>query len=314
MSGGWEVLRLLSEPTRARILAVVRHEEVSVAELQEILGMGQSRISSHLGLLRQGGLVVDRREGKHTFYGINPELSEEIANLVDSALAVAAQERSFGEDRRNLSRILKRRKQVAERYFNLVAGRLGRSYCPGRSWQALGHFLLLLSPRIKVADLGAGEGMISQLLARNAEAVYCIDRSRRMVEVGSELAEKNGLNNLHYKQGDIEDVPLENEAVDLALLSQALHHAEKPARAVLEAFRILKPGGRVAILDLAQHQFEKARELYADKWLGFSENDLYGWMREAGFRSVQVTPVAKEEQEPGFETLLATGVKPKAAK
>ncbi len=313
MSGGWEVLRLVSEPTRARILALVRGEEISVAELQEILGMGQSRISSHLGLLRQGALVVDRREGKHTFYGLNSGLAGEVRDLLDAALAVAGEEDVFAEDRRNLARILERRKQTAERYFNLVAGRLGRSYCPGRSWQALGHFLLLLAPRIKVADLGAGEGMISQLLARNAEKVFCIDRSRRMVEVGKDLAAKNGLNNLFYKLGDIEDVPLGDGSVDLALLSQALHHAERPVLAIGEAFRILAPGGRVAIIDLASHDFEKARELYHDKWLGFSENDLYSWLREAGFRSVEVTPVAKEANEPGFVTLLATGLKPKAA-
>jgi len=312
MPGGWEILRLLSEPTRARILALVRKEELSVAELQEVLGMGQSRISSHLGLLRQGGLLVDRREGKHTFYGLNLGVSDGATALIDAALNIAEAEKEFVADGRNLERILKRRKQVAENYFNLVAGRLGKSYCPGRSWQAIGHFLLLLTPRISVADLGAGEGMLSQLLARNAETVYCIDRSRRMVEVGTELAEKNGLKNLFYRQGDIEKVPLEDGTVDLALLSQALHHAEKPAVALREAYRILKPGGRVAILDLAEHQFEKARELYADKWLGFSENDLHAWMREAGFRSVESTKVSKEEQEPGFETLLATGLKPRA--
>ncbi|MFP4353165.1 MAG: ArsR/SmtB family transcription factor [Puniceicoccaceae bacterium] len=307
---GWEVLRLLSETTRARILALVGREELSVAELQEILGMGQSRISSHLGLLRQGNLVVDRREGKHTFYGLNPALSAPVRRLVDSALAVAAAEPSFAEDQRNLDRILERRKQVAERYFSIVAGRLGRSYCPGRSWQALGHFLLLLSPRIRVADLGAGEGMIAQLLARNAETVHCIDSSRKMVEVGTELARKNGLTNLHYKLGDIEKVPLPDASVDLAILSQALHHAERPVEAIGEAYRILAPGGRIAILDLAEHQFEKARELYADKWLGFSENNLYRYLRDAGFRSVEVTPVAREEEEPGFVTLLATGKKP----
>ncbi|MBC2600949.1 ArsR/SmtB family transcription factor [Puniceicoccus vermicola] len=312
MAEGWETLRLLSEPTRARILSLVRREELTVAELQEILGMGQSRISSHLGLLRQGNLVSDRREGKHSFYGLNPSLGGSVRNLVDSALAVAEEDDLFAEDARNLERILARRKQVAEKYFNLVAGRLGRSYCPGRSWQALGHFLLLLSPRIRVADLGAGEGMISQLLARNAEKVFCIDSSPRMVEVGKELAEKNGLKNLQYKLGDIEDVPMKDGSVDLAILSQALHHAEKPKQAISEAFRILKPGGRLAVLDLDEHNFEKARELYADKWLGFSENELYQFLRDAGFRSVEVTPVSREEQEPGFVTLLATGLKPSA--
>jgi len=310
MAESWETLRLLSEPTRTRILALVRCEELTVAELQEILGMGQSRISSHLGLLRQGGLVTDRREGKHSFYGLNPSLDAQVGNLVEAALTLAEEDSLFSEDIRNLERILTRRKQVAEKYFNLVAGRLGRSYCPGRSWQALGHFLLLLTPRITVADLGAGEGMISQLLARNAEKVFCIDSSPKMVEVGEELAARNGLKNLHYKLGDIEEVPMQDGAVDLAILSQALHHAEKPRKAITEAYRILRPGGRIAVLDLAQHQFEKARELYADKWLGFSENNLYQYFRDAGFRSVEVTPVAREEQDPGFVTLLATGLKP----
>jgi len=310
MAESWETLRLLSEPTRTRILALVRCEELTVAELQEILGMGQSRISSHLGLLRQGGLVTDRREGKHSFYGLNPSLDAQVGNLVEAALTLAEEDSLFSEDICNLERILTRRKQVAEKYFNLVAGRLGRSYCPGRSWQALGHFLLLLTPRITVADLGAGEGMISQLLARNAEKVFCIDSSPKMVEVGEELAARNGLKNLHYKLGDIEEVPMQDGAVDLAILSQALHHAEKPRKAITEAYRILRPGGRIAVLDLAQHQFEKARELYADKWLGFSENNLYQYFRDAGFRSVEVTPVAREEQDPGFVTLLATGLKP----
>jgi len=312
MADGWETLRLLSEPTRARILTLVRSEELTVAELQEILGMGQSRISSHLGLLRQGGLVSDRREGKHSFYGLNPSLDPAVHQLVIAALGVAETENFFSEDRKNLERILARRKQVAENYFNLVAGRLGRSYCPGRSWEAIGHFLLLLTPRIKVADLGAGEGMISQLLARNADTVYCIDSSPKMVEVGEDLAAKNGLKNLLYKLGDIEAVPLEDESVDLAILSQALHHAERPRTAIAEAFRITKPGGRLAILDLAEHQFEKARELYADQWMGFSENDLYQFIRDAGFRSVEVSRVSKEDQEPGFVTLLATGLKPAA--
>jgi ArsR family transcriptional regulator len=310
---GWEILRLLSDSTRARILNLVRREELSVAELQEILGMGQSRISSHLALLRQGGLVADRREGKRAFYGLRADLSPAVDSLLRQALDLVDRDASFAEDRVNLERVLESRKQVAERYFNLVAGRLGRSYCPGRSWEAIGHFLLLLAPRVRVADLGAGEGMLGQLLARNAERVVCVDRSPRMVEVGRELAARNEIENLEYLEGDIEAVPLPDQSVDLAFLSQALHHAEHPLQAVREAYRILVPGGRLAILDLAEHRFEKARELYADTWLGFSENELYRFLREAGFRSVEVTAVAREEEEPGFVTLLATGLRPGGA-
>ena len=165
-------------------------------------------------------------------------------------------------------------------------------------------------PSIVVADLGAGEGLISQLLAQRAKQVWCIDNSPRMVEVGTELAHKNGLANLTYKLGDIEQVPLPDRSVDLAILSQALHHARHPQTAVDEAARILRPGGQLLVLDLNEHGFEKARELYADVWLGFKETALHGFLKKAGFLQVKVAAVAREAVEPHFETLLASGVKP----
>jgi ArsR family transcriptional regulator len=131
-----------------------------------------------------------------------------------------------------------------------------------------------------------------------------------MVEVGAALAEKNGLANLTYKLGDIEQVPLPDASVDLAILSQALHHAQHPQTAVSEAFRILRPGGQLLVLDLREHDFEKARELYADVWLGFTENTLHRHLRSAGFQSIEVVTVARESEPPHFETLLASGRKP----
>ena len=201
-------------------------------------------------------------------------------------------------------------KSVSARRRNILIrlpGRLGKNYC-GRSWEGIGHFLLHLTPKIIIADLGAGEGLMSQLLARRAEQVICVDNSSKMVEFGSELAKKNGFTNLSYKLGDIEAVPLKDASVDLALLSQALHHAVPQfEKAVAEAFHILKPGGQLVILDLLEHQFEKAHDLYADVWLGFSENKLYQLLKKAGFRKIEVNVVAKEEVEPFFETVLASG-------
>ena len=178
---------------------------------------------------------------------------------------------------------------MSEQYFNTIAGRLGRNHCPGRSWEAIGRLALRLVPNVVVADLGAGEGLISQLLARNARQVWCIDNSPRMVEVGTELAKKNDLSNLTYKLGDIEQVPLADESVDLAILSQALHHAIHPQKAV--------------------DDFEKARDLYKDHWLGFKENVLEQFLKRAKFIKIEVNPVSKESVEPFFETLLATGTK-----
>jgi ArsR family transcriptional regulator len=175
----------------------------------------------------------------------------------------------------------------------------------------MGQMLCLLIPHLRIADLGAGEGVLSRLLARRAEFVHCIDNSARMVKVGRELARKQGIRNLDYLLGDIEKVPLKANSVDLALLSQALHHAEHPRKALAEAYRILKPGGQIMVLDLKAHRFEKARELYADRWLGFEANDLADWLDGAGFKGVEVRAVAKEAREPGFETLLAVGEKPR---
>jgi len=309
VNASWDTLKILSDPTRLRLIALVTREELSVAELQEVLGMGQSRISSQLALLRQASLVVDRRDGKKAFYSLRPDLPPRQLALLKAAVESVAGQDMIEEDGRHLDRVLGKRRRVSEQYFNLIAGRLGRNHCPGRSWEAIGRLALRLVPNVVVADLGAGEGLISQLLARNAKQVWCIDNSPRMIEVGTDLARKNDLANLTYKLGDIEQVPLADESVDLAILSQALHHARHPQRAVDEAHRILRPGGQLLILELAEHDFEKARELYADVWLGFKESALDGFMKKARFIKVEVTPVSKETVEPFFQTLLASGTK-----
>jgi ArsR family transcriptional regulator len=310
MSDPWETLRLLADPTRSRILHLLHRGELAVGELQEILGLPQSRISTHLALLRKARLANDRRDGKKSFYSLARDLPASVAGIVDAALAASAREPKSAADQRALQRIVEKRRQKAEQHFNLVADRLGRNYCPGRSWEAIGQMLFLLTPRVRIADLGAGDGTLSRLLARQAESVHCVDNSPRMVQVGRALAKKEHLRNLTYVLGNIEKVPLPDRSIDLALLSQALHHAENPRLALAEAFRILKPGGRLLILDLRAHRFEKARELYADRWLGFKENELHDWIEEAGFRQSEVRVVAKEVKEPCFETVLATGMKP----
>ncbi len=309
MNTSWDTLKILSDPTRLRLIALVMQEELSVAELQEILGMGQSRISSQLALLRQASLVADRRDGKKAFYSLRGTLPAGQLALLKAAVESVSGLDVITEDGRHLERVLSKRRRVSEQYFNMIAGRLGRKHCPGRSWEAIGRLALHLVPSLVVADLGAGEGLISQLLARNAKQVWCIDNSPRMVEVGTELAKKNDLSNLTYKLGDIEQVPLADESVDLAILSQALHHAIHPHKAVDEAFRILRPGGQLLILELAEHDFEKARDLYKDHWLGFKEGTLEQFLKKAKFIKIEVTPVSKETVEPFFETLLATGTK-----
>ena len=308
MPDPWETLKTLADSTRLRIINLLDRDEFSVAEMQEILGMGQSRISTHLAILRKGNLVQDRKEGKKTYYRRKAGSASE-ERLVNAALSSLAERPEIQQDLISLQRALDKRKRATERYFNTIAQRLGKNYCPGRSWEAICHLLLRLAPPSVIADLGAGDGMVAQLLASRAKKVYCIDNAKRMVEKGSQLAKKNGLTNLIYKHGDIEKVPLGDASVDLALMSQSLHHAQHPEIAIEEAFRILKPNGKLLVLDLKEHDFEKARELYHDRVLGFAENDLYCKLRNAGFKGISVSTVAKEEKTPHFETLLASAEK-----
>ena len=309
MSEYWDLIKLLSDSTRSRILLLLMDEELSVAELQVIMNMGQSRISSHLSILKKADLVTDRKEGKKTFYSSNNHYEFRKIKLVENILRVLNEEPEIKEDKANLDRILENRKQNAENYFNSLAGRLRKNYCPGRTWEAIGHFLLYLTPKIRIADLGSGEGFISQLLARNADKVICIDNAPKMIEFGRNLSIKNDLSNLEYILGDIESVPLGNNSVDLALLSQALHHASHPRKAIQEAFRILDHSGRIVIIDLAEHNFENARELYSDVWLGFSQNKLYQLLKDAGFKNIEINLVSTEKEPPFFKTILASAIK-----
>ncbi len=307
MSSTLKSLRALSDQTRLRIVALLEREELSVNELQEITRLGQSRISTHLGLLQDAGLLSSRREGKRTFYKQDPEADPTAREFIALAVRGARELSEYAADQINLKRVVARRNEQAQVYFNQIAGRFDRSYGPGRSWQAFGQMLLRVLPPLVIADLGSGEGLLSELLARRAKRVIAVDNSERIVEFGAQKARKTGLKNLEFRLGDVEAPPIEPQSVDLVVLSQALHHAEHPDRAIAAAHRLLRPGGQVMILDLLAHKFERAVELYGDRWLGFAESDLHRWMEEAGFRKIDISVVAREEQPPHFETLLAAG-------
>jgi len=308
MSNTLKSLRALSDPTRLRIVALLEKDELSVNELQEISRMGQSRISTHLGLLLDSGLVETRREGKRSFYKL--AAGNGISNdIIQLALRGARELPEHAGDQINLKRIVNRRREQAQVYFNQIAGRFDRVYGPGRSWQAFGHLLLRILPPLTVADLGSGEGLLSELLARRCKKVIAVDNSEKIVAFGAAKAKKNGLKNLEFRLGDIENPPLEPNSVDLVILSQALHHAADPAKAIAAVNAILKPGGQIMILDLSRHNFQRAHELYGDRWLGFPESDLQRWLEAAGFKKIEVSVVAREEQPPHFETVLASGQK-----
>src|SRR5256885_4866188 len=271
MTSTINLLRLLADPTRLRLLLLLEEEELSVAELQQIMNMGQSRISSHLAQLKRAGVVVDRRAGKNVYYGArNIAGRNGTRGRIQQIIETLAREiPETARDRTALKLTRRNRQDKAREYFDELAGRFGRSYVPGRSWKALSHALISLVPKLTIVDLGAGEGTLSQLLAKKARKVVAMDNAPKMVEFGAQLAKRHGFTNLEYRLGDIEDPPIEKNSVDLAIFSQALHHAIHPERAIAAAHRILRKSGRIVILDLLSPRLERARELYADHWLGF---------------------------------------------
>lgn len=300
-----KILRVAADPNRLRILLLLRSEELSVAELQEILVMGQSTISTHLSQLKQAGLVEDRRTGKNNLYRlleadpILPELLNQAVKEIPEAKA----------DKSAMRTVLKKRQDKMRSFFDSVAGRLGKDYVPGKSWKSVAEALLRLLPPMTIADLGAGEGAFSMLLAQGAKKVIAVDTSARMIEVGREQALRHGVENLEYRLGDMEEVPIQDASVELVFFSQSLHHALHPGRAVAEAHRILVPGGRIVVLDLLKHRFEEARDLYADEWLGFGESELEGILKDTGFKAIRTSVVDKDPNALQFQTLLAVADK-----
>ena len=303
-----KTLRVVADPNRLRILLLLRDEGLSVAELQEVLVMGQSTISTHLSQLKQARLVEDRRTGKSSLYS----LTIDPANGIVAELLTQAQREipESKQDRDAARRVVKKRQDKMRSFFDSVAGRMGKDYVPGKSWKGVAEALLHLLPPMAIADIGAGEGAFALLLAQRATKVIAVDSSARMIEVGREALQRHGIKNVEYRLGDMEELPIEDGAVELVFFSQSLHHALHPERALQEASRILGPQGRIVILDLVKHRFEEAREMYADEWLGFGEAEMEAMLGKAGFAGVQTSVVHKETEAPHFQTLLVVAEKP----
>ena len=248
------------------------------------------------------GLFSNRRVGKNIIYSVRPEAVSAFRSILDAARRELPE---TADDGAGLEIALRRRKDRAAEYFDKLAGKFGRTYIPGRSWQALAHALLRMLPPLVIADLGAGEGTLSQLLARTARKVIAIDNSAKMVAFGENLARERGFANLEYRLGDIEDPPIAKESVDLALFSQALHHASSPQKAVKAAHRILRAKGRIVILDLVRHSHDQARTYAVSLGhAGLAATTL----RTAGL-GIELSVVSREADAPNFQTLLATGMK-----
>jgi ArsR family transcriptional regulator len=305
-----DLLRLLGDPTRLRLLRVLSADSLNVSELTGVLGVAQSGVSRHLGLLRDAGLVVEDRAGSFSWYRLADGFASGAQPLGPLREWLDEEfKRSTPETRADDGRLEEVRRLRKENFSgHALAGDERRQLVPGRSWPAWARALGLLLPALDVADLGCGEGYLTLEAARWAKSVVAIDRSKDVLIRGRELAGRRKLKNITWKRGDLEKLPIPDSSIDIALLSQALHHAEHPDRALAEAFRILRPNGRVLMLDLREHDEAWVRSKLGDRWLGFSEASLEKLLRGAGFSKTIVRVGARRTGDP-FTVLIASGTK-----
>ncbi len=302
--------RLLGDEARLRLLRVLDKDRFNVKELTGILGLAQSGVSRHLGLLKESDLVIEERDGAFSFYRLSPSIREDANTplwpLLQAQFGAAAQSPLVKADDARLQEVLRMRRENFEHVGPDT--RDGRQLVPGRSWAAWSRALGLLLPALEVADLGCGEGYLTVETARWARHVTAVDRSAGVLTRAKALAARKRLQNISWKKGELEALPIDTASTDVALLSQALHHASDPAGALAEASRILKPGGRLLILDLRPHDETWVREKLGDRWFGFSDEHLSGLLTRAGFTDIRVALGARRTNDP-FTVLLAVGTK-----
>lgn len=301
------LFRLLGDATRLRLLRILREDRFNVSELTGILGVAQSGVSRHLSLLKDAGLVVEEREAGYVYYRLDagPRAGAQASlwTLLDAQFAAAGRDAAVRQDDARLQEVLRLRQENFETHGDT------RQLVPGRSWAAWARALGHLLPALDVADIGCGEGYLTLEAARWARTVVGIDRSDAVLERAKELAARRHATNVQWKKGDLARLPLRDASMDVALLSQALHHASDPERALAEAARILRPGGSVILLELRAHDEQWVRARFGDQHLGFADEQLETLLQDAGLQEIKIDIGARRKGDP-FTVLIASGVKP----
>ncbi|MBA2482008.1 MAG: metalloregulator ArsR/SmtB family transcription factor [Planctomycetes bacterium] len=303
MSAIGDHLRLLGDETRLRVLHLLESEPLTVAELQDVLDLGQSSISGHLAKLKQAGLIHDLPEGSARRYRIREDAEARLRSAWSSVRDLSRQEAQFASDARRLSDQLRNR---GTSWVDRVAGSLHREYAPGRTWESLCHGLQAFARFGRCIDVGAGDGAMIELIAPQADSLTCIDPSPAMVAAGTAKVKALGLDSVRYILAPGEQLPLEDASCDAVLFLQSLQYIADPAAALGEAARALAPGGRLLVITLLKHDFAEANR-YGHRHSGFAPEELKRWTRTlAGHRTVTLPA---ETRPPRFQTVILTAVK-----
>ena len=293
-----DLLKLFGDPTRLRLLTLVAREELTVAELVNVTRLPQSRVSTHLGRLKEAGLVRDRRAGASCFYSLNGGSMPAAAQRVWSLLQETARDPLLEEDRKRLRQTARAR---AASWADSVAGQMERHYSPGHTWEAATRGLLGLARLGDVLDIASGDGALAELVVQRARSITCLDYSRRVIAAAQRrLAHVPGV---HFRLGDMHALPFRDRSFDQVFFANALSYAQEPERAVSEAARVLRPGGSLAAIALKAHRHVAVAEAYNHVQLGFEPSALRELFEGAGFEVSFCEVTSREKRPPHFEVV-----------
>lgn len=303
------LLQLFGDATRVRLMALLEARELTVAELTAITGLSQSRVSTHLGKLREAGLLDDRRQGASTYYCVrNGEMPGEARQLW-TLLRTQIHDAVLDGDRARCEAVVQAR-DSSPSWPDAVAGEMERHYSPGRTWEALARGFLGLVRLGDVLDVGCGDGTIASLLAPRAVRYTGLDRSEHLVEAARHrVGARPGV---RFRQGDMHALPFEDARFDQVLMFNVLTYSEQPARALREASRVLAPGGDLVLGTLAAHDHTGVTEVYGHVHGGFDPDGLARMLRDAGLTVDQCEITSRERRKPHFEVVTAFATKPGA--
>ena len=300
-------LRLLSDPTRVRLLLLLDREELSVAELAAITQLAQPRVSTHLARLKEAGLVSDRRDGVFVYYRIAQNAGGKGLDELWRLLRRNTRDPLLQQDLDRVRQVLSARSGEGT-WADSVAGDMERHYSPGRTWEATARGLVHLLEPGDVLDIASGDGVLAELLAPRARSVVALDISRRVAEAGRKRLA--GFANVSFEVGDMHQLPVEDASFDTVLLMHALTYTPNPARVFGEACRALRPRGKLLAVTLEKHRHEKAVEPFNHVNLGFTTGELETLARQAGLEVQACTVSAIEKRTPNFSVLALSAVRP----
>jgi SAM-dependent methyltransferase len=302
-----ETLSLLGEESRLRLCALLSERELRVTDLVRVTGISQSRVSTHLGRLREAGFVRDRREGPQAFYALAADTLPDTAKAVLEEATRSDDPTLEGDQRRLRELDAERRGSLPEAF----AGEMERHYSPGRTWQSLALGIAALVRLGDVLDVGSGDGAAASTLAPHCRSLTCVDVNERMVDAAKERFARHA--HVRAEVADVHELPYRASSFDAVLVFHTLTYAEHPAQAVEECVRVLRPGGRLVLLSLDRHEQQELTVPYGERHPGFSPRTLRGLLSRAGLTVGLAEVACREAKKPHFEVVLAIGDKPRSS-